>query len=127
MEKQESKSKIKFDELMQKKQLTVYGMLSINEMIEMFGTPKIIIKKAKIEVLAKNTSYKTTCVERVVSCNLFFNEKLVIRDFPISMYKFICSTTIEFIYVRDPSYNPEKMPVITQQEMKHMQKKREND
>lgn len=97
---------------------TVHGKMSIMEMIRRFGSPCATIKLSKIEVRTTFTSNPFIKTERVIDCELFFKEDLVVKGLKKEFVLSIDYSGIKKEYVRHPNYNPSKPPKATKKEIK---------
>ena len=106
--------------------ITVYGKMAIPEMTKQFGTPKAIMKYAKVEALTGLVSNPTIVVERFIDGELFFRKDLVVRGIPKSLLLLCDYNGIEVIYIRHPTYDPSKMVKASKKEIKEARTKKHN-
>lgn len=110
-------AQMRANELLDQRHTTIYGKFTITELNRIYGSPKAILKYAKVEALTGLTSTPTIIVERFVDGELFYNENLVIRGISKSVLLQMDHNGISVEYVRHPTYNPEKMIKATEKEI----------
>lgn len=99
---------------------TVNGKMSVASMLEQFGTPKGVIKMAKVEVRYKSTVAPTIIVDRQVDCELHFSKDIIVREVKKTILTELASS-VDTVYVRHPTYNGLKMPNATKTEIKRFE------
>lgn len=99
---------------------TVYGNLTIPKIIKQLGTPKAILRYAKVEALTGLTSTPTVLVERFIDGELFFRKDLVIRGISKSILLLSDYNGIEIQYVIHPNYDPSKLIKATKAKIKKL-------
>jgi len=113
-------------QLNSEKFITVYGSLTIPQMIKQFGQPKAILKYAKVEALSGLTSAPTILVERFIDGELFFKTDLVIRGISKSILLLTDYNGIETQYVRHPTYDTSKLIKASKAEIENFINEKQN-